>query len=569
MLINLVTNLKSIKFGKDRHGGGNSNQPYIQTEIPTGIINSNPDFILRGGSLKRSKEDFERMTKFFIDTKSPNGFLFVAKQELLSRIAPKTQASGKIFNDGLYNPLSTLVQVGGVGLGLHFNKQTRQSTYIDVVKQDQTTKDNRLVQLSEGKLGNEVNILSYSGGPGSVLGLGKTNIKFSSQRTGKNNKFGKKIIDGTYQSGIKNSSTDKSNIIDFNILNVKGASFTYQNQIKGSDLFQINQKYNQEGGKSWNISVYDPMQKIGKTNIIKTEQNNTNVLTQEEINNSAELNIGRNTKSFSPKIQDFRTKLRIKTTINPDYRSQNIENRLGLGNPGIKFGRKKLKNLKSYTAGTGDGPVDLINALSLYQSSQVKEKDTSDAIKFRIQTINYDGQNPTFIHFRAFLNPISDSYNADWANRKYIGRGENMYNYNGFNRSISLSWVIAAQSREELLPLYRKLNYLVSNLAPDYSEQGYMRGPLIKLTVGDYISAVPGFINSMTVDIQDDATWEIAIDDNGDKDPTIRELPHIIRVNNFNFTPIHNFIPSKQNITVDKDGFVNEYKREKFIMNDE
>jgi hypothetical protein len=41
-----------------------------------------------------------------------------------------------------------------------------------------------------------------------------------------------------------------------------------------------------------------------------------------------------------------------------------------------------------------------------------------------------------------------------------------------------------AQSKQELIPMYKKLNYLASQLTPDYSPSGYMRGPLVKLTVG-------------------------------------------------------------------------------------
>ena len=33
-LIDLTTNLKSLKFGNDQRGGGSSNQPYIKRDIP-------------------------------------------------------------------------------------------------------------------------------------------------------------------------------------------------------------------------------------------------------------------------------------------------------------------------------------------------------------------------------------------------------------------------------------------------------------------------------------------------------------------------------------------------------
>jgi len=54
-LLDLTTNLKSLKFGKDRIGAGSSNQPYIQREIPDSFSDmgrtGGPDFLLRGGTL--------------------------------------------------------------------------------------------------------------------------------------------------------------------------------------------------------------------------------------------------------------------------------------------------------------------------------------------------------------------------------------------------------------------------------------------------------------------------------------------------------------------------------------
>ena len=94
-LINLKTDLKSLKYGKDTLGGGYSGQPYIQTPIPDSFNSLGPreDFILRGGinAATDSLTDIKRLGKMFIDTKSPNGLLFIAKQQLLSRTAVRTQ----------------------------------------------------------------------------------------------------------------------------------------------------------------------------------------------------------------------------------------------------------------------------------------------------------------------------------------------------------------------------------------------------------------------------------------------------------------------------------------------
>jgi hypothetical protein len=39
--------------------------------------------------------------------------------------------------------------------------------------------------------------------------------------------------------------------------------------------------------------------------------------------------------------------------------------------------------------------------------------------------------------------------------------------------------------------MYKKLNYLASICAPDYSANGYMRGNIITLTIGGYFYEQP------------------------------------------------------------------------------
>jgi len=141
---------------------------------------------------------------------------------------------------------------------------------------------------------------------------------------------------------------------------------------------------------------------------------------------------------------------------------------------------------------------------------------------------------------------MEDQYNAEWNGFRYMGRGENFYRYNGFTRTISLGWTIAAQSKEELIPMYQKLNFLASSLAPDYSPQGYMRGNLAVLTVGGYVFEQPGIINSINYSVPQESPWEIGISDDANYDTSVKELPHIIKVTGFSFTPIHTFVPGLQ-----------------------
>ena len=51
----------------------------------------------------------------------------------------------------------------------------------------------------------------------------------------------------------------------------------------------------------------------------------------------------------------------------------------------------------------------------------------------------------TKVHFRAFITSFSDNHNAEWQGTKYAGRGENFYTYQGFDRSVQLGFLVAAQ----------------------------------------------------------------------------------------------------------------------------
>jgi hypothetical protein len=579
-LLDLKTNLKSLKYGNDRPGGGDSGQPYIKKPLY-----ADPNKIPVGNGVVLASihtlEDISRLTKMFFDLKSPNGYLFTLNQNLLSRTGVKTQASG-LINDGVYLPTSTLAQAGVSAAGLHFNKQGinpvpgtfgSRVTYSDVVTNNQD--NNRLVDFYKSKtLSVSVgDIWSYGGGPGSVLGVGPTRIKFADQRTGINNPYfktekefftGKYIPDAsrnkTYFSLGTNISIPTSDYDNF-------LRFTRFNTLNASPIYEDNQMliYNKISNDITNI--------VGRIKNFDYRNspspnfpNNTLVYTQEQIiSSSSTINVSKDAPNYTPEIQDFRVLLRadLNNTSSvisdaPNYSNQNIETRVNIGGTLTKQGPgyQARKNLYSYEKGSGIGPIDRINHYPIYTQENVKsnaEAPINDLVKFRIALI--DGgkpKNKTFMHFRAFLNSITDNYSAAWNSYNYVGRGEKFYSYGGFDRTLSLSWTVAAQSREELSPMYKKLNYLASTLAPSYSPSGYMRGPLVQLTIGGYVYEQVGFITGLTFEIGEDSPWEIGIRDEGINtatatyDNNVKELSHYIKVSSFNFTPIHNFVPQNQ-----------------------
>jgi hypothetical protein len=178
-------NPRTIPFGRDRFNdklNEGSNQPYIYENNKQKLVDISGknssfynDFTIRGGILAplKAAEDVLRLTRFFADIKNPKGLLFLAKENILSRIGTKTEASkglgyaGGALNEGAYTPLSTIGQALIGFAGGHLNKQGLDPTglfpganinkYQDVISQNQLERvednfyinTNRLILLTE------------------------------------------------------------------------------------------------------------------------------------------------------------------------------------------------------------------------------------------------------------------------------------------------------------------------------------------------------------------------------------------------------------------------------------
>ena len=608
-LVDLKTDLKSLRFGKDRKGGGNSRQPYVQIGIPETPFEealASPlgvkDFLLRGGlnTVTDTAEDLVRLGSFFTNPFNPSGLLFTAKQNLLSRTAVRTQTSG-ILNEGIYTPLSTLSQAGVNAFGGHLNKQgvnpfeltgaysNNNNLYGVRVKPTQLKGNNRLVILknlvdegtsrtySNGKILNEggsngVNILSYGGGPGSDLGIGRTNIRYADQRTGVNNKYavgGKQgYFYGTpnaagrrpYEPGnyIKSLSLKD---LSLNSLNRTWTSVT-KKFWELTDIYPENFITKDGQRPGYNLSVYNEEDPFN-ANIDKVTQNGSATLTGEQlleqptsqeegyiVRQDFRKIIKENSKN-DPKFNKAKENGTLSSA--PSYRDKNIEQRVGLGDPGSIGG---FNDRSDYEKGNPNskGGLDKINSLYLYRSENVTtDPIKNDLCKFRIAVIDAEEPNKkTFIHFRAFIKSFSDNMTSTWNTFKYPGRGEDFYTYQGFNNNVNIDFTVAVQSVQELSPVYKKLNYLKSSLTPDYGTNGYMKGNIHQLTLGGYFYEVPGIIDSVNYTIPNESPWEIAIpSDNTEREaeggitfrnPEVKELPLIVDVS-ISFKPIYDFLP--------------------------
>ena len=663
-LVDLRTNLKSLRYGKDTVGGGNSSQPFVTRAIPDDLSDvgrtGGPDFLLRGGSLlpRIVLNDASRVSQLFYPGKGDRinntntddplgidasnngrrpinliGTLFTAKQNILSLTNVNSSAGyepfiqverdkdGNFFqrvgsaintfiqnnialNQGIYTPLSTIGQTVGGALGAHLNKQGLNPlqnttigspdgntalglpTYLNTIATagNEGNKSRLLPLLSKIQTNTEgvQTLYKYSGGPGATLGVGQTTISMQSEyRTGENN--------------IKKEYFENKVTPQF----VTRAFINAPSILKNSLIGKFNKRYDEEstGGPDGTEGVefstlfqqididlqttrFPSVYQSGEFLISNNEKLKSGinesvprqVWTQAEIENKTPFS----KTGKADNITDFRKVVapsgsQFLTNSIPYSDANKFEQRVNLGNPGIRanrtsytIGRRDIGNDDdSILNNSGyDRALDKINALPIYQSGAVAQstKVKNDFVKFRIGVI--DNTNPdkkTYIHFRAIIDSMDDSYASEWKAQKYMGRGENFYKYAGFDRTINLSWTVAAQSRQELIPMYQKLNYLASTTAPHYSENGYMGGNLISLTIGGWCYEQVGIMNGLTLSVPEESPWEISIPDaiesnkklskDGSQiltDPSVKEMPMIVKVTGFTFNPIHDFMPQVQ-----------------------
>jgi hypothetical protein len=519
-LVTLRTDLKSLRYGSDRPGGGSSAQPYIQTRIPPnnlivlnpdtfgGAGNTNPifkigsngglDFPIRGGTIEvnlgsqtftlSSRIDKERVNKFFQD--SPRGSAFLRKQIELQLSNPITQTGNGFFRLGeeykdlgvrgllsnirIYNNgKNTLTSVGLSGTGL---RATRHGLipldfgakyYIDVVGGESRLYGREVMNT------NRLLILN--------------NLKMSSGATFNN------PISNINQVNRLGISLNKNLLFDYltGPGSVYGVGKTTIKRSKDSDTRGAATKYTSMAGMT-----YD--------NIISQNLNNTT----DGIRTTA--------------IQDSYVSQSIAKT-----REQTYSYNVGSRNKSDKINLSRIIN-------TQDDPW----------STKTLKAD-KDLVKFGFECIDNDNpMSSTFLQFRAYLDGgISDSNQGEWNSFRYIGRGEEFFTYQGFTRTITFAFKIAAQSSDELLPMYNKINYLVSQVYPDYSPKtNIMRAPLVRVTIGDYLYRVPGILQNVNLQLDQATSWEIRQTD--EQGNLLGELPQQLSVN-ITFKPIMDELPRK------------------------
>jgi hypothetical protein len=507
-LINLKTNLTNLKFGADQPGYGSSGLPYIQTKIP-GVINptgtfnpifrpgstGNLDYPIRGGNIDfqigqqtftlSSKIDQTRIKAFFQD--KARGTAFIQKQVGLQLTNPKIETGNTLFSIGQGLPFSGLLENTRV-----YNKGV-----------------NTLAQV--GVSGTGAHALRHGLVP--FAPLQKHYFAIVNAQNVNNQPITNRLVNLNVLKMTVGATpfVNPGNVFDINTVNTLGIS------LNRNLLFQY------LGGPG---SAYG----VGATTIPRvvdtTKLRSATTMTYDKLKSQTLNNITNG--AATTKIQDFRNQLPALDKTYKPWGNQTVDKRFY-----VSAGNYKDKMNSSM-------PFIFNNSVAPWE---LNGDSTDDLIKFVFECISND--NPDYslaLFFRAFLTAgITDNHSAQLNPFKYMGRGENFYTYQGFERSVGFSFRMAAGSKQELKPMYNRLNALVSQVYPDYSSAGIMRAPLVRVTVGDYISRMPGFLESVNITVDNGSPWEINLDNDS------AQLPQVIDVA-VSFKPIMDILPRRSSI---------------------
>lgn len=571
-LIDLKTDLKSIKYGSDRPGGGDSGLPYIKTDINTVDRGFNrlrltkfDDGLIRGGvvgALNASVVDTIRIGKFLTDF--PKGPLFIARQVGLQLSNPRLEVPKSLSNitsgfpdntlaattNGLLEPtriynlgINTIAQIPVNAFGGHFNRHGILPI------QNPASKYEAVVTANNKTIGNYSDKFGWEGAGNRLIRLSRK-FQLGDRKPNTTEKATNAI------NSILQTISTVGNALGFRVptLSIKSKDLIIDDYTAGPGSTYgigrtiINRYSNTEDELKIKESLERSSQFAGRT-----RDNSNQVI---EVNYLSDVGIGKKAISSHPEVFNLFVEDELLPSSNlPAFKTyadlkKKIENQnissSELGFPGTqnnidlnrdasnyKYYNGKLTKDSTLFNRTYDGKInyDIGNA----------ENDIFPVIFAPINPFipgDFSG-NP--IQFLAYLNNYDESYDSTWNEINYIGRAESFYIFNKFKRTANIDITIPAFNKDQLKLNHKNLfnlgnKGLAYSLAGQYNTQNLLGGVITRVTIGNYLNKTPGIISSLRFNIIENSPWDVD-----------EKYAHYIKCS-FSFTVIGDILPQYQTL---------------------
>jgi len=514
-----------IVRGIQRKGDPNPQRWGFNVNFDDGLV---PAGVVAYG--ERIAADVARIAQFIA---SPKGLLWTAKQAGLQLSNPFTETAST--GTQIFNPIQLVANVATAPLGIRVQRHGLvgvTNTYEEVVRAKNVDPDPVLYQVplpNGGPLYNRLLALSkeyFVGLPIRTI-VGTPSITLTAPFGGPKSVYG---------IGL----TTISRTVDSMNGGVSGAASAQIGRFHGSAYYTLLKKSN--AGNSFNDFRNDiivPVSLPSTRFSVDSGEIAASVIGKQDADYYKDFNL--ETKyGFGSHGKPARAKGPSRGVGSFKVVSYNTEaNAEKLFNDDSKVDRTKLADNKDFYG-------DRINAVDvstdpddvLLTETEIYPTNTRDFIRFYFEDAI---QGRHVIAMRATITGLSDSFSPSWSRIDILGYPAGAYSYNTFERSVSFNFIVAATSRSEMIPIWRKLNYLATYTMPDYVDNR-PTGPFMRLTLGDLYKNAPGFIESLSYSVPDETTWDIA-DDSADN-PDAKQLPTVIEVS-VTYKMISNYLPQK------------------------
>jgi len=527
-LVKLKTDLKSLKYGHDRQGDGNSGQPYITAPIPNRLsTSSSDDGFIRGGwnlANKSSNEDQLRISKFLKD--KPKGPLFIKRQIGLQLTNPKLETRTvnlngfgllgglltlgfnafnqllpgptRIYNDGK----NTLAQIPVNAFGTHFERhglspvQDDNTKYLAVAYNNNKNDNNRLLALKK-------KLIKPNIAPNKNIILGTINAIL-----GAVNVFNRAIGRGTNPLLPTSPLLQPQDLIIDRYGGGPGSVYgvgttvirRYDVTSNGSNKFIPEKgKIDYTGLLGLSNQYFSPRENLQSNNIAQNnDTQNPFYINQTAVPYTQNIPAGTNGTIESPTLRKYEE---LRNIIN---KQSNITQRISNGLVQTRFFTTKPHTISK-------GTEDKTFKYNLNALENIFTRKDSDILTLHFRPIDPFGNNFNGydIRFSAYIKGFQDNFDATWNEYNYTGRAESFYTYGRFKRNVSFNFDIPCFNKTQLLEKHRALGQLASTTAGSYNDNGLLGGVLLKVNVGKYLNNEYAILNSISYNIPDDSSWDV------------------------------------------------------------
>lgn len=447
-------------------------------DTTAGTISSLLD-IPRGGPLvmgDRILNDAVRLGKMLI---RPQGIAFIAKQQLLHLMQPNTEGVtgypnlNYLTNQKLSSPANTLASALGSPLGLRYKKygllpeDDAISKYEDIHKNryyqsfitpNFDINQNRLVlMLDERKTpSSQINptwiTLDSVAGPNSIGGLGDTKFR----RWKNSDTTAKYELNLEYKLPVQ-----------YTIDDTYASTFSLR-------TYPIEER----STMSRNITIYrkDSLRE-------RVSKNDFTAIPQREVHQAAS-----NTSDIATGITSYRT------LAYANIPKERKPGQISILEPNQSYGANEA--IANWSAEN----TPIARKLTDARTDKQLANDTS-LIKFTIAGIS----------FLAYLTNLSFDDQLGVEEKRELMAPFGQYVFSSLDRSVSVSFILAARNQSELTTNWNKVKQLQNALAPDLGNgtRGVLRPKSANITIGDIYKDARVIIESVSYAVDNESPWDI------------------------------------------------------------